>query len=343
MNIHYSVKMYSLVWFGILLFTGLSESQKNFNFLPLEQRVQKMTDLSYRTPVIRLTSASFRSYIGSKSVGQPDRNYTIVVMFNALGSAHQCVVCRPASDEFFVLASSWRYSPHFTNDLFFAMLDFDRGSDIFQQLDINSAPLYFIFKPRSTKTTAFSLKQVPKMDIEKYGFSAESIGRWVHDKTSVNIRVARPIDFTKPLVMFILFGLVALVLYLFPGILRNYFAHGLIALIIVLVMTSGQMWNHIRGPPLMQRSQNGISYISHSSNSQFVMETYIIFSLNAAISIGLILMIESIRSKGRVISFANKKFTFIAGLAMVSVFFLYLLSIFGSKVDYYPFSFKMPF
>ena len=47
-------------------------------------------------------------------------------------------------------------------------------------------------------------------------------------------------------------------------------------------MTSGQMWNHIRGPPIMHRNPKGggVSYIHGSSSGQFVIETYLIILLS---------------------------------------------------------------
>ncbi len=48
--------------------------------------------------------------------------------------------------------------------------------------------------------------------------------------------------------------------------LRNKTAWGLIALVFVFAMTSGQMWNHIRGPPFVQKTQSGgVAYIHGSS------------------------------------------------------------------------------
>lgn len=51
---------------------------------------------------------------------------------------------------------------------------------------------------------------------------------------------------------------------------------------IVFSMTSGQMWNHIRGPPLMTRNRmgTGMTYIHSSSGAQFVIETYIVILLS---------------------------------------------------------------
>lgn len=39
---------------------------------------------------------------------------------------------RHANEEFLILANSFRYSPVYSNKLFFAMVDFDEGSDVFQ-------------------------------------------------------------------------------------------------------------------------------------------------------------------------------------------------------------------
>ena len=36
---------------------------------------------------------------------------------------------RPANDEYQIVAQSWRYSPQFSNKLFFAMVDFDDAPD----------------------------------------------------------------------------------------------------------------------------------------------------------------------------------------------------------------------
>ena len=48
---------------------------------------------------------------------------------------------------------------------------------------------------------------------------------------------------------------------------------GMMALFFVFAMTSGQMWNHIRGPPLVHKTQGGqVAYI-HGSSQVFVLIT----------------------------------------------------------------------
>jgi oligosaccharyltransferase complex subunit gamma len=53
------------------------------------------------------------------------------------------------------------------------------------------------------------------------------------------------------------------------------------SLFFCFAMVSGQMWNHIRGPPFVHKGQNGqIMYVHGSSQGQFVVETYIVMVLS---------------------------------------------------------------
>jgi hypothetical protein len=54
-------------------------------------------------------------------------------------------------------------------------------------------------------------------------------------------------------------------------------------------MTSGQMWNHIRGPPFVHKTQSGgVAYIHGSSQGQLVLETYIVIILSILFHYNLI-------------------------------------------------------
>ena len=41
---------------------------------------------------------------------------------------------RQANEEFLIVANSWRYSQQYSNRLFFAMVDYDEGSDVFSSV-----------------------------------------------------------------------------------------------------------------------------------------------------------------------------------------------------------------
>lgn len=52
---------------------------------------------------------------------------------------------RQANEEYQVLANSWRYSSAFSNKLFFTVVDYDEGADVFQQVNIQLLSLYLSF------------------------------------------------------------------------------------------------------------------------------------------------------------------------------------------------------
>jgi len=223
----------------------------------LSEKVQQLTDSTAKRPVFRLNGNKFRDLVRNSP-----RNYSMIVMFTALSAQRQCAICKQASEEFHIVANSYRYSEQFSNKLYFAMVDFDEGPDVFQVMKLNSAPVFMHFPAKGNP------KKMDTMDIQRIGFGADGIAKWVGERTGVNIRVFRPPNYTGTFTMFILFGVTGLLIYTRRNNLeflynKNYW--GMIALFFVFAMISGQMWNHIRGPPLVQKSQKGQIFIHGSS------------------------------------------------------------------------------
>lgn len=177
------------------------------------------------------------------------------------------------------------------------------------------------------------------MDIQRVGISAEVIAKWVQERTDVQIRVFRPPNYSGTIALLLLVSFAGGFLYLRRNnldFLQNKQMWALLAVLFCFAMISGQMWNHIRGPPFIHKSQNGgVAYIHSSSQGQLVFETYIVFFLNGLIVVGMILLTEcgqqTDKRKGKIMA--------IVGLGMVCVFFSLLLSIFRSKAGGYPYSF----
>lgn len=111
---------------------------------------------------MRFNGHKFKEFVKSAP-----RNYSVIVMFTALQPARQCVICRPANEEFQIVANSYRYSTTYSNKLFFAMVDFDDASDVFQMLRLNTAPVFMHF-PAKGKS-----KSGDTMDIQRVGISGE--------------------------------------------------------------------------------------------------------------------------------------------------------------------------
>ena len=62
-----------------------------------------------------------------------------------------------------IAANSFRYLQSHSKKLFFASVDFDEGSDVFQMMKLNSAPVYMHFPPKGKP------KPADTMDIQRVG------------------------------------------------------------------------------------------------------------------------------------------------------------------------------
>lgn len=201
------------------------------------------------------------------------------------------------------------------------------------------------------------------LDIQRVGYMAESIAKWVQERTDAQIRVFRPPNYSGTIAVLMLGSLIGGFLYLRRNnldFLFNKRMWGILALSFCFAMISGQMWNHIRGPPLLHKSQNGgVAYIHGSSQGQLVIETYIVMFLrefwihlllspirtksilfsifflfsDAMIVLGMILLTES----GSQTDLRKGRFMAIIGLILVAVFFSLILSVFRSKAQGYPY------
>uniref|UniRef100_A0A8C4VJA4 Tumor suppressor candidate 3 n=1 Tax=Gopherus evgoodei TaxID=1825980 RepID=A0A8C4VJA4_9SAUR len=219
--------------FSLLLFKLIIVLYKDiaaFLALPnlLAEKVEQLMEWSSRRSVIRMNGDKFRRFVKA-----PPRNYSVIVMFTALQPQRQCSV---SNEEYQVLANSWRYSSAFSNKLFFTIVDYDEGAD----LNMNSAPTFM----------HFPLKGKPKR--------ADTFDP---AENRIAIRVFRPPNYSGTIALALLVSLVGGLLYLRRNNLEfiyNKTGWAMAALCVVFAMTSGQMWNHIRGPPYAHKNpQNG--------------------------------------------------------------------------------------
>jgi len=318
----------SFLALGGVYFSYVNGQSKTKNAQSLNEKVQALLDMNSKRSVLKFNGQKFKDFVKSTP-----RNYSMIIMFTAMAPARQCVICRHAHDEFLIAANSYRHSSAYSDKLFFAMIDFDEGSDVFQLLRLNTAPVFMHFpskgKPKGPDT----------MDIQRIGFSAELIAKWIQERTEIQIRVFRPPNYSGTVAVVMLMMLVAGFIYVRRNnleFLYNKQLWSLLAVMFCFIFISGQMWNHIRSPPFVHKSQNGgVSYIHGSSQGQLVVETYIVMFLNAMIVLGMILLTESGNQtdmkKGRIMA--------IVGLVLVSIFFSLILSVFRTKAQGYPYSF----
>jgi len=331
-----------VIVFAAVLYDEAYGQTKTKAAISMETKVQQLTDMANKKPILRFNGNKFREYVKSTP-----RNYSVMVIFTAMAPSRQCAICRNVHDEFSIVASSFRYSQAYSNELFFVMVDFDEGSDVFQLLRLNTAPVIMHF-PAKGKS-----KPGDTMDFQRVGISAEAIAKWIQERTDIQIRVFRPPNYSGTVAIVMLVLLCGGFLYLRRNNLdflynKQIWAVG--ALFFCFTMISGQMWNQIRAPPFVHTGQNGaISYIHGSSQGQFVLETYIIMGLNAAVVVGMILLaeagggfkVDANREQRPAVPSGDsrkKRLLAVVGLAFMCVFFSLLLSVFRAKAQGYPYS-----
>uniref|UniRef100_F7BQR9 Dolichyl-diphosphooligosaccharide--protein glycosyltransferase subunit MAGT1 n=1 Tax=Macaca mulatta TaxID=9544 RepID=F7BQR9_MACMU len=286
----------------LIVYDVPSASAQRKKEMVLSEKVSQLMEWTNKRPVIRMNGDKFR-----RLVKAPPRNYSVIVMFTALQLHRQCVVCKQADEEFQILANSWRYSSAFTNRIFFAMVDFDEGSDVFQMLNMNSAPTFINFPAKGKP------KRGDTYELQVRGFSAEQIARWIADRTDVNIRVIRPPNYAGPLMLGLLLAVIGGLVYLRRSNMEFLF--------------NKTGWAFA-----------ALNYIHGSSQAQFVAETHIVLLFNGGVTLGMVLLCEAATSD---MDIGKRKIMCVAGIGLVVLFFSWMLSIFRSKYHGYPYSFLM--
>ena len=327
-------KLYILLLIAFLANVVLVSAQKNRKEeKQLTEKYNKLLDLSIKETVLQFNGNRFREFARSSP-----RNYSMIIMFTALTTARRCIICKEVAEEYQVVADSFRRRSHEnpgSNEIFFAMVDFDKGADVFQVMNIEQAPVFIHFPAKGRP------KKVDNMDLSRVGYHSEAIAKFVAERTGVHIRVVKPPNYRIVGILSMITFLIGCIIYLRRDnleFLQNPKAWGILIVGFVIIMMSGQMWNSIRGPPIAQKSSSGVEYIHENAQMQYVLESYIIIMLYGGIVVGVIMMTDASFIKGNV----TKRRTFsVIGLALMAFFYSLMLSLFRSKAEGYPFSFLL--
>ena len=282
---------------------------------------------------IKLTGSTFDKYVKS-----PNRDYAIIGMTTALASNRGCMVCGDANIEYQILVKSFiKHNKNLLDQkkLFFTLIDFDDAGEVFHFLGLNSAPGFFHFSPKfKTK-----VDRDDKYDLQRQGYEVDKLGGWVSSKLGSSIKIVKPVDYTK---LIIVGGSLAAVLIILYSVgfkwswLYSRTMWSLIIIATILACISGQMWNKIRSPPQMGRSRNGrgMELIAGTSQQQYIFETYYVAFMYFVTSLSVIIMGDlSIRSD----SHGKKRIWGFMGACLFLGIFSLLLNVFGKKYGGYPY------
>ncbi|KAL8584509.1 hypothetical protein ACOMHN_016830 [Nucella lapillus] len=240
----------------------------------LDDRVKRLSELNDKDPVVRLKGDRFHRYVEAAP-----RNYSVIIMLTAWQSERKCPTCKEAQAEFEIVANSWRSSKEHSSQLFFALADVDEAPEVFHHLRLNMAPVFVHYPGKTTP------KRTDIMDINRLGFAAEQIARFVAERTEILVPIVRPPNYRSLAAMTVLGVVVAALLYVKRDSLQLFSdptGWAVSVLMMVVVMTSGQMWNFIQQPPLAHRDPRTgqTQYVFADFQDQFVLETYLVIFLH---------------------------------------------------------------
>ncbi|CAM9913881.1 unnamed protein product [Scytosiphon promiscuus] len=234
--------------------------------------------------VVIVDDTKFDRYV----TGVP-RQYEAVVFFTAAAANYKCASCRPHLDEFTTMAESYQATkadnPDSLNgvDIYFFVADFSHNQMAFQKLGLQTVPKVMHFPPALAEGEGGRYAAEPAQFMQMAGqASAESMARFVKEKTGVAIEIVRP----EPPVMIILCILLVLaalsikpILSNLGGLLRavrNKYLWLTISLMVYTFGISGGVYDIIRNPaPFMLKQDGSVMWFHPQSNVQFVAEGFI--------------------------------------------------------------------
>ncbi|KAG0364317.1 hypothetical protein BC939DRAFT_397441 [Gamsiella multidivaricata] len=297
----------------------------------LQKKVQRLQAKAQKNKgIIELDTNAFEEVMAKP------RNYSMAVLFTAIGPEFQCVPCLNFDPEYKLVAAGWSRLPD-KSKVYFGVLDFKVGQAIFQKFGMNSAPSVLFFPPSDSIS---SQPSQDRYDFSKNGFLAEPFAVWLNGRAGINVKVQRPFDFAAFAVKAFAALLViasGILIYAKAGkVSTSKYLWSAISMFTIFIMISGHMWNQIRNPPYTVPGRDGRpGFIAQGFQNQFGLETQIVAVIYAILTGSVISLI------GIVPRIENPTMQRVAVWVSMGVFafmFSILLQFFKVKNPGYPFT-----
>lgn len=79
------------------------------------------------------------------------------------------------------MANSYRYAYPELKAMYFGIVDYEEAPQIYQQMNLNVAPVLYHFPAKGAK------KRADQMDFQRHGFDAESMAKFVLERTEIQV------------------------------------------------------------------------------------------------------------------------------------------------------------
>ncbi|KAF0339852.1 magnesium transporter protein-like protein 1 precursor [Gigaspora margarita] len=298
----------------------------------LESKVALLNQASSQNlGVVELDSNLYDEFVAKP------RNYSMAILLTALDPQINCIPCKEFDPEFRLVARSWLEAGNEPSRLYFGVLDFKNGREVYAKLGLNNAPTLFYFSP-TTGPYAKDVSEPNKYEFNRHGFSAEEFASYLSGILGTQVPVKRPLNYFSIFITTILIlGALASIKLMYPmmeSIIRSKNTWATISLVVILMMISGHMWNHIRGPPYVYYQNSQVSYIAHGFSNQFGIESQIVAVVYGICSfsvIALIHLVPKVEDKNK------QRFGTYLWMGILFTTFSLLFALFRIKNPGYPF------
>ncbi|KAF9321219.1 oligosaccharyl transferase subunit ost3/OST6 [Podila horticola] len=307
--------------------SGLASAQPSGEALLAKKVARLSAKASANKGIINLDSSAF------EDVMSKPRNYSVVVLFTAISPEFNCVPCLNFDPEYKLVASGWSKLAE-KSQLYFSVLDFKAGQEIFQKMGMNSAPSVLYFPATASQSTQ------DRYDFGRLGFQAEPFANWLNARAGTSIKVQRPINY-----MDLSIKIIGVISCLFTGyqlitkagkILGSKYVWSAVSMFTIFIMISGHMWNQIRNPPYTAPGRDGRpGFIAQGFQNQFGLESQIVAVLYALICGSAIVLISVVP---KIENPTQQRLVVWVAMGFFGFFFSVLIKLFQVKNPGYPFT-----
>ncbi|KAK9894104.1 hypothetical protein P389DRAFT_174114 [Cystobasidium minutum MCA 4210] len=223
--------------------------------------------------IVHLTSALYDELI--QDTPSNTRDYSVSIILTALNPKYGCQPCMQFDKEHKELARQWWNRKENKKDRVkqmrhvFAVLDFEKGQEIFKRLGLSTAPLGQLFLPNSAQPIQY--------EFNKFGLLAEPFASFLSTHTGHPISFTRPVDYSRlASIISVLVAVITASIFFWRYVkvfVTSRWVWAVGSLLFILPNISGYMWVQIRKPPPMQVGPKGqINYIASGFSNQFGVE-----------------------------------------------------------------------
>ncbi|CAG8801909.1 2594_t:CDS:2, partial [Gigaspora margarita] len=177
----------------------------------LESKVALLNQASSQNlGVVELDSNLYDEFVAKP------RNYSMAILLTALDPQINCIPCKEFDPEFRLVARSWLEAGNEPSRLYFGVLDFKNGREVYAKLGLNNAPTLFYFSP-TTGPYAKDVSEPNKYEFNRHGFSAEEFASYLSGILGTQVPVKRPLNYFSIFITTILIlGALASIKLMYP-------------------------------------------------------------------------------------------------------------------------------